>query len=241
MQQFLGFLETQEGRGFSRIPSPAGSSVLEFPGNAAAAAPGSEGVRREFVPKTRERAQILLDLLFPMSQGAAPGESSGSKGNLLHSQPLESGRGWKCPSHGSGSLGFLQEAPWIPPKIPAAAFPPSQGSRGIFLQEFGAAPTFSLWIHNFLPSFPAFPRTLLLLSPGRFGCLIPNSGAAGLFPGVIPRGFFHAPGSICSSPARIKALPRSTRIFPKNSPFSLPPSLPSQLEIPKAGWEKSSF
>lgn len=153
------------------------------------------------------------------------------------------------------------------PAIPAAAFPPSQGSRGI-LPVFapGMFPLDPPHPALFLPSFQLFPGRSCqaqLLHPGwgwivfpksweageavellRALHFIPKGHSQGSFPGLIPRahsqGSFHPPGSICSSPVRIKALPRrlgadgSSQRIPPFFSLSAPPPWNSQGRLGKS-------
>lgn len=149
-----------------------------------------------------------------------------------------------CRSCKSGMIqGQLQEFQQQLVHLPRGTF-----SRGIF----------PFWIQphpHVLPSFSSSFSQEAPANPGGFGSFFPQILGSGgavellrtphyLFPGVIPKGFipkglFHPPASVCSSPVRIKALEQMD--LPKEFPlFFSPPSLPPHLGIPKAGSGKSS-
>lgn len=153
------------------------------------------------------------------------------------------------------------------PAIPAAAFPPSQGSRGI-LPVFapGMFPLDPPHPALFLPSFlPAFPRTLLPSSAApswvgldRFSQILGSGGSCGAaqssalysqgsFPRLIPRA--HSQGSfpgLIPSPwlhLQLSSADQSLATTPRSRrifPENSPLFLPlcaPHLGIPKAGLE----
>lgn len=230
-------LEAQQGRMLqnSQLEAPPWNSCS----GDGAAARGPKGGGREFVPKIWERAKTLLDLLLLMSQGeegAAPGGSA--KGN--HSIPSLwnlPGTGWESPSRVWDPCriqGWLQQfqqqlfhLPRAPGNLPAVSLGSTTAHAPPSFLPFPTAPGFS-------QDAPATPGGFgsLFPSPGKWGsCGAAQNSTLYLFPGVLP-----SPGSVCSSPERIKALPR--RLGADGSSQRIPPfsSLSPTLKFPR--WDQ---